>query len=308
MLVKKQIPSVFSNGDFTFSKFWMLPENFALLVFVFFAMQLLIAIVLRKPYKSREVSFGIYIISIVWSIFAEYSYLPPELWVKALVYLGIGILAFIVMFAPWVCVVLLSLAIPYIAGIDTYELEDGRILPSTFGYRIKVIEDVDADFLDTLAERLGFAKVTVRVKPTLSSELLYYSKENLLLSVIFRKEKEHSADVIFSFFSVINDAVEDYENKEEILDHKAQILALLNVRKETSQKIIIEQIDSVEPSMDDLRLLAEGLGRKEIPSRDQVKRTLSNFPKAHPFWFSLILVVIGGVIVEGLRIWLENLP
>ena len=48
-------------------------------------------------------------------------------------------------------------------------------------------------------------------------------------------------------------------------------------------------------------MLARGFGRKEVPSLGQLRKWGSEFPKAHPGWFSLILVVIGGVLVEIVR-------
>ncbi len=312
LYVKKVLPKVIVGMDFQLTKYlYNTPENAVLIILFYFAIQLLVAMIFRKPYKSVQISFGFLVFPIVWALIAEYDYpffLTSDLWRKIAEYIGTMLAGFIVVLPIWFGIVFFSIIIPYVVGIDTYNMDDGRTLPDSFGYHIDFAKDIDTDFVDMLASRLGFNKQDIRAPTSKhTSKLFYYTKDKLRMGVVLKKSNNKSLDAIFSFYSINNDAVEGCENSEEILDYKAQVNSLLEIRKGNKHDKQIEKIDNIEPSLDDMRQLAKGLGRKKLPSISQIRRTLTEFPKTHPYIFSLVLIVFGGAIVQLVRIWLESI-
>lgn len=309
LLVRKAVPKIIVGMNFALTEFlYGTPENAVLIILVFFVIEVVLAMIFRKPFRSTQMTLGVLIFPIVWALIAEYDYpffLQADLGRKVAEYVG-GVIAGMVIVLPmWFAALVLSLVNPYIVGIDAYNLEEGRTLPNSFGYRIDFVRDSNIDFTDTLMHRLGFSKNSqTMLKGNL--ELSLYSKDELKMGLVLERLDNKSLNATFSFFSIENDVVEKCEDAEEILDYEAQIKSLLEVRRGNKHEKQVEKIEHIEPLLDVVRQIAKGLGRKKIPPLSQIRQALTGFPKTHPYIFSFVLVILGGAIVEFLRIWLES--
>jgi len=128
----------------------------------------------------------------------------------------------------------------------------------------------------------------------------YYAKSELRLGVV-QKVGKNSNRVIFSFYRIADDTVEDYENADEIADYESQVQALFALRISTQ----LLGLSELPPTLEDLRLVAKGLCTKKIPARNEIRRLSKEFPKNHPWWFNLLLVIVSGAVVEVIGVLLH---
>lgn len=289
------IPASFFNTSFT--EYWSHLENVLWLVCLFFFVELVLAAVLKKPYTAMRISLGVFLIPFVWAGIADdpYSY---DFSSKIFVYFVFSLTGFIILFLVWIIIVLLSLGVPYLISRNVSSMEEGKLQQDTFGYSYN-LKGYNDDFIDVLAERMGFDKTSVRKKSE-TLKLSYYVKGKLNMGIL-QEIENNSVKTVFSLFTIKNEEVIDYEDKQEIADYKSQARCLLEAR--VGDKI--ENVNSIAPSLQNMEVMAGGLGRKTMPSRSQIGSLYRDFPKRHPYWFSLALVVLGGVVVEIIRIVLK---
>ena len=292
---KKEIPFATSTTgslfDISFISYWFRLENLFLIIFLFFFLELLLAVLLKKPHRVLGISIGLLVNPFVWSILAEYPLVSNPLSRVLLIFLfsSAGIMSMLI---PWLILVIFSISIPYIVGVDSSAIEKGILLPDAFAFSYEPVKNQEEDILDIIAQRMGFYNEWNRDYE--NTKLGYYTKNDLGMGIV-QKLNDNDTQVTFSFFSIENDEVVTYDNKSEITDYKLQVDSLLRAHVNENGA------SEADVSEENLKMLARGFGRKEVPSLGQLRKWGSEFPKAHPGWFSLILVVIGGVLVEIVR-------
>jgi hypothetical protein len=298
LLSKREIPLATSTTgsifDISFINYWFRLENLFLIILLFFFLELLFAVLLKKPHRVLGMSIGLLVTPFIWGLLAEYPLVFDPL-SRVLLFVLFSSAGLISMLLPWLILVIFSISIPYIVGVDSSAIEKGILLPDAFAFSYKPITNQEKNILDIIAHRMGFFYEWNRDYE--NTELSYYTKNGLSMGIV-QKMNKNNAEVIFSFFSIENDEVATYDNKSEIADYKLQVRSLLRAHVNENG---VSETDVLE---ENLKMLAKGFGRKEVPSLNQLRKWGREFPKAHPYWFSL--VVIGGIVVELVRIGLNG--
>lgn len=283
--------------DFIFSI-----ETFLSLVLGFFFFELILAMLLSKPHRVLGISIGLLVIPLVWAAFAYNPNPGMDAGQNATAYANLSAIGFGALMIIWTIVFFVSLSIPFLVGIDTSAMEDGITLPQAFCLICEFDSQSDLDLAherasDTIASRMGFTRT--RVEDSDITKLSYYLRDGLRMSVLQKAEKNNTSRMVFNFYTIADDTVRGYENPEEIKDYKSLVKTLIARR---TPNHVLSSKESV-PTSADLKLMADGLCRRALPARNQLKGLSKDFPKNHPQWFSLILLVVGGAVVEIIR-WL----
>jgi len=291
----------YTEKNITSTSFWSFLSNsgtLLALILGFFFFELLLAILLNKPHMVWRITLGLLVIPWVWGAIADYPYTTPSIWGKLGMYALLSTLNFAPMMFVWLVTLFISLSIPYLVAIDTSAMEDETLLPQAFCFNCEFTKESSSDFVDITADRMGFTKT--RTEDSDIVKLSYYSKGSLKMSVLQKTEKDVTR-IVFGFYTINEDTVKKYENPEEIEDYKSLLKAFIALRTPIQ---ILSSTEST-PSLLDLKQMGEGLCRRTLPAKDQIRSLSRDFPKNHPQWFSLILLIIGGAIVEIVRTFLS---
>jgi hypothetical protein len=270
-------------------------ETFLLLLLGFFFFELILAIVLSKPHRVSGISIGLLVIPLVWAAVAYNPNPSMDAGQNATAYVTFSALGLAAMMIVWPIVFFVSLSIPFLVGIDISAMEDGTILPQSFCFICEFDSQSGSNFLDAIASRMGFTRT--RVEDSDITKLSYYSRDGLRMSVLQKAEKNNTSRMVFDFYTITDDTVRSYEKPEEIKDYKSMMKALIAYH--TPAQIL--SFKESPPTSHDLKLIGEGLRRRALPARNQIKSLSKDFPKNHPQWFSLILLIVGGAVVEIIR-------
>jgi hypothetical protein len=286
-----------TTGAITTTSFWSFLfniETLSGLILGFFIIELVLAMILNKPRRVLGITFGFLVIPWIWGAIADYPY-AVNIWGKLGLYLFFSFANFAAIGLPWGITALVSLVlIPYLVGIDTSAMADGTLLKQAFSINLEVRESLNSDFVDIIADRMGFTRT--RTEDSDTKKLSYYLKDSLRMSVLQTVEK-NTARLVFDYYAVSDDTVKNYENPEEIPDYTSQVKALIAQR---TPEQVLNSSEST-PALEDLKQMAEGLCLRKLPARDQIKRVSREFPKNHPNWFSLIVLILGTIVVEIMR-------
>lgn len=284
------------SGAVINTSFWSFLFNIGTLlglILVFFFTELVFAINLNKPHRVLGITFGLLVIPWIWGAIADYPN-AVNIWGKLGLYLLSSTFNLLPMMILFLITLLVSLLIPYFVSIDTSALVDGTLLQQAFGIDLEFREHFDSAFVDIVAGRMGFTKTKTEDSETI--KLSYYLKDVLRMSVLQTVEK-NTDRLVFDYFAIDDDTVKNYENPEEITDYKSQVKALIAQR---TPEQILKSTEST-PTLQDLKQMAKGLCLKKLPARDQIRALSRDFPKNHPQWFSLIVLIIGTLTVEIIR-------
>jgi hypothetical protein len=271
---------------------------YGIIILAFLILQYILGIILRRPYKSRNLNWGLLIIPITWF----YPLLLPVSLDSLLEYL-----VFVILFeVPMLLLLLIAIIItsqflPFLAGYNTHVLDCNR-LPSEaiFSYDLKLpqnerIEEETQKLIDRILNATGFRVYRKSLTNQPSGWVLCEKEETD--QGLFYETAETSLKITSFFFSIANDTVKIQSDREKILDSKAQIFGLLD---DWVKRNVISGFKQSEPNIRvGLEQISRGLGPLRIP-RERIWYTIKGYPKAHPFQFALLTTLIQILVTVAL--------
>lgn len=255
---------------------------------VFLLLQYILGVMLKRPYESRKIYWGLLIIPVTWF----YSILLPET-SSLYVYIGTVIIFEIPMLFLYLIETGLSIFLPLLVGYDTYILDSDRVPSETFfGYELELLKrEENNKALVRLIERMlsatGF-RIYRRDTENQDHGWVLSKKSDTYQSICYETNKQ-SSKIIFFFFNVNNDTINVPKTYDEILDLHSQVAGLLNDWKDRG---VISASKTIELSISKyLEQISSGVGPLKIHMA-KIGETIKGYPRAHPFQFAFFITLL----------------
>jgi hypothetical protein len=187
--------------------------------------------------------------------------------------------------------------VSFFTGFDTKALDHAKIpVDTAFSFDIQpspAQRGMNLKLLRRIVQGLG---LTVSLEDANeSSGLIICRKEKLHLGIVY-EFSDQILKAVFVPFEIVNDTVKKVEDPDITLDMKAQIGGILYA---WMQSDLILRFNEVLPDINQgFEKVSEGLGPLKTPLTTHIRKTITAFPKNHPYQLALLvtsLVIIANV-------------
>ncbi len=272
------------------------PVMWAIAILSFFVLQYGLAVILKKPYTTREIYFGLFLVPFTYTASAIAISIPDFL--RTL--LAVEVPALVLFMASFYFV---SPFVAFFAGVDTKAFDEAEIPAETvFSFDIEHSMD-HLRLLTRIVNGMGLNVLLEKISD--QSGLILCKKEKLHMGIFFEctRTGTHKGRVLtttFIPFRIENDTVKKVEDMEAISDFKAQISGMLYA---WMQNTIVLRFNDFLPNVElGFKKVAEGLGPLEKPLLVHIKEAVASFPKNHPY--RLALLTTGFVILVNVMLFI----
>lgn len=272
------------------------PIMWAIAILSFFVLQYGLAVLLKKPYTTREIYFGLFLVPITYTASAITISIPNFL--RTLI--AVEVPALVLFMASFYFV---SPFVAFFIGVETKELDDATIPAETvFSFDIEHSMD-HLRLLTRIVNGIGLNVYHENIRD--NSGLILCKKEKLHMGIFFEctRPSTHKGKVLtatFIPFRIVNDTVKKVENIDSIFDFKAQISGMLYA---WMQNTLVLRFNEILPNVElGFKKVSEGLGPLEKPLMVHIKEAVTSFPKNHPY--RLALLTTGFVILVNVMLFI----
>lgn len=240
-----------------------------LTLFVFWFFQILLGVILKKPYVSSDIYLGV-------------VFVPIEVFIIDLMF---GNKLFKSTSYDMLTSYLLFAYIFYIFGLAAWILIFSRILPFLTGYDTSGIDQFDG-----LSYEIHFSE-DVKVDKTIGRLEAFF--QSLQETVYIDVEREdHTVKIRFFPYGIENDRIVQKTERTEIAEFRNDIENILDGWKARN---MIQETREIQLDSDSAR---DHFGRNRIRilSLSETSRRIKQYPKNHPYAFAILLAVLSAVV------------
>lgn len=165
-------------------------------------------------------------------------------------------------------------------------------METILGYKIILAkeEETPTKLIKRIRKATGFTPF--RSSPMKEKCGAFIYTKNGVYKGTFYDIKKSTLIITFALFKITNDTIREFDNRDEVLDLKAQIDGILT---SWTQRKIIGEFEEIRPNLKrtpkELEEISTVLGRLRIPIPNLIESTKS-FPKDHPYQFALLMALI----------------
>lgn len=271
--------------------------NIKFLLFILFSyliLQFSVGVPFDRPNKSRALHLGMVAIPIAYGLLMHYGIANNP--VEYLLYFMIVVL-FLEMPIAYTMLITagVSLLIWFFTGFDTRPL-DNKNLDSTaiscYNLEFASPETADIKLIERIPERTGFVSWRGELPRNNYGGAIYKGSDTFL--GVFCEIKNNVFNVVFVLFKIVNDTVVNIDDVDEALDFQGQLCGLFNSLVERKK---IVRFDSPKANQKALEEISSVLGPLKIPSRGQIRESITRGIAKHRVLLWLIATIVGAAIV-----------